>query len=36
VEDVNLGEVGPGSILRYHCERLPYVACPRARVCRVG
>jgi hypothetical protein len=28
--------VGPGSTIRYHCERLPYVACPRARICRVG
>jgi hypothetical protein len=28
--------VGPGSTLRYRYERLPYVACPWARVCRVG
>jgi hypothetical protein len=28
--------VGPGSTLRYHCERLPYVACPWARVSHVG
>jgi hypothetical protein len=28
--------VGPGSTLRYHCKRLPYVDCPRVRVCRVG
>jgi hypothetical protein len=36
MEDVHWGEVGPGLILRYHCERLPYVACPHARVCCVG
>jgi hypothetical protein len=28
--------VGPGLTLRYRCKRLPYVACPRARVCHVG
>jgi hypothetical protein len=35
-EDVHQVEVGPKSTLRYHCERLPYVAYPQARVCRVG
>jgi hypothetical protein len=28
--------MGPGSILRYRCERLSYVACLRVRVCHVG
>jgi hypothetical protein len=28
--------VGPGSTLRFHCERLPYVAYPRAHICHVG
>jgi hypothetical protein len=28
--------VGPGSTLRYHCERLLYMANPRARVRHVG
>jgi hypothetical protein len=28
--------VGPGLALRYRCERMPYVACPRERVCHVG
>jgi hypothetical protein len=28
--------VGPGLTIRYHCERLPYMVCPRARICDVG
>jgi hypothetical protein len=36
VEYMHLGEVGPESTLRYHCERLPYVACLWAHVCCVG
>jgi hypothetical protein len=28
--------VGARSTLRYRCERLSYVACPWARICRVG
>jgi hypothetical protein len=31
-----LGSRGLGSTLWYHCERLPYVVCPRVRICRVG
>jgi hypothetical protein len=36
IEDVHYGEVGPGSTLRYRCEKLPYMAYPRAHVCHVG
>jgi hypothetical protein len=33
---MHLGDVGSGSTLQYRCKRLPYVACPRARMCHVG
>jgi hypothetical protein len=36
VKDMHLGDVGSGSTLQYRCKRLPYVACPRARMCHVG
>jgi hypothetical protein len=36
VEEVHSGEVGPGSTIWYHCERLTYVAYPQVHSCHVG